>query len=109
VDYAKIAEAQGAVGLTVRRIEDIDKVMAEAVEAYKQGRVVVVDCKITQDRPIPVETGTLKLDTDIYSEEEVAAYKEKYEAQDLVPFRIMLEAEGLTSQYIAAEENKYTF
>ena len=98
VDYAKIAEAQGAVGLTVSRIEDIDRVMQEAVEHYKQGRTVVLDCKITKDRPIPVET--LKLDPKLYSDDEIKAYKEKYEAEELVPFREFLEAEGLESKYI---------
>jgi len=108
VDYAKIAEAQGAVGLTVSRIEDIDRVMKEALDYYNQGRVVVVDAKITKDRPIPVET--LKLDTNLYSESVVEAYKEKYEAQDLVPFREYLEAQGMTSIYIKDNnDNKYSF
>lgn len=108
VDYAKIAEAQGAVGLTVSRIEDIDRVMNEALDYYNQGRVVVVDAKITKDRPIPVET--LKLDTNLYSESVVEAYKEKYEAQDLVPFREYLEAQGMTSRYIKDNnDNKYSF
>ncbi|XJS11286.1 pyruvate oxidase [Aerococcaceae bacterium WGS1372] len=98
VDYAKIAEAQGAVGLTVSRIEDMDRVMKEAVDAYHQGKTVVIDCKITNDRPIPVET--LKLDSKLYSEEEIKAYKERYEAEELVPFREFLEAEGLESKYI---------
>ncbi|WP_349549855.1 pyruvate oxidase [Leuconostoc pseudomesenteroides] len=108
VDYAKIAEAQGAVGLTVSRIEDIDRVMKEALDYYNQGRVVVVDAKITKDRPIPVET--LKLDTNLYSESVVETYKEKYEAQDLVPFRDYLEAQGMTSGYIKDNnDNKYSF
>ncbi|WP_273713096.1 pyruvate oxidase [Leuconostoc mesenteroides] len=108
VDYAKIAEAQGAVGLTVSRIEDIDRVMKEALDYYNQGRVVVVDAKITKDRPIPVET--LKLDTNLYSESVVEAYKEKYEAQVLVPFREYLEAQGMTSRYIKDNnDNKYSF
>lgn len=108
VDYAKIGEAQGAVGLTVSRIEDIDSVMKKAVEYYNQGRVVVVDAKITKDRPIPVET--LKLDTNLYSEDVVKSYKEKYEAEDLVPFREFLEAEGLTSKYIKEDNgNKFSF
>lgn len=94
--------------MTVRRIEDIDRVMKEAVDYYKQGRVVVVDAKITKDRPIPVET--LKLDTSLYSEEVVTAYKTRYEAQELVPFREYLEAEGLTSKYIKdTTDNKYSF
>ncbi len=108
VDYAKIAEAQGAVGLTVSRIEDIDQVMKEALDYYNQGRVVVVDAKITKDRPIPVET--LKLDTNLYSKSVVEAYKEKYEAHDLVPFREYLEAQGMISRYIKDNnDNKYSF
>lgn len=98
VDYAKIAEAQGAVGFTVRRIEDMDQVMADAVAAYKAGNTVVIDAKITKDRPIPVET--LKLDPALYNEQEIKAYKEKYEAEELVPFREFLEAEGLKSKVV---------
>lgn len=96
VDYAKIGEAQGAVGFTVTRIEDMDQVMADAVKANKEGRTVVIDCKITKDRPMPVET--LKLDPSLYSEEEIKAYKEKYEAEELVPFSAFLTAEGLESK-----------
>lgn len=107
VDYAKIAEAQGAVGLTVSKIEDINRVVKEAVEHYRHGRVVVIDAKITHDRPLPVET--LKLDPSLYSEAEVLAYKEKYEAQNLVPFREILEQHHLSSQYIKDEENQYSF
>ena len=96
VDYAMIGQAQGAVGFTVSRIEDIDQVMADAVKAYKEGKTVVIDAKITKDRPIPVET--LKLDPSLYSAEEIKAYKEKYEAEELVAFSEFLKAEGLTSK-----------
>ena len=41
--YAKIAEAQGAVGFTVDRIEDIDAVVAEAVKLNKEGKTVVIE------------------------------------------------------------------
>lgn len=96
VDYAKIGDAQGAVGFTVSRIEDMDQVMADAVKAYKEGKTVVIDAKITKERPIPVET--LKLDPTLYSAEEIKAYKEKYEAEELVPFSEFLKAEGLESK-----------
>ncbi|MVJ16219.1 hypothetical protein GO787_01150, partial [Staphylococcus aureus] len=36
-DYDKIAEAQGDVGFTVDRIEEIDEVVAEAVKLNKEG------------------------------------------------------------------------
>lgn len=96
VDYAKIGEAQGAIGFTVSRIEDMDQVMADAVKANKEGKTVVIDAKITKERPIPVET--LKLDPTLYSAEEIKAYKEKYEAEELVPFSEFLKAEGLESK-----------
>lgn len=98
VDYAKIGEAQGAVGYTVNRIEDMDEVMRKAVEDNKAGKTVVVDAKITPDRPIPVEV--LELDPKVSSEEDIKAFKEKYEAEDLVPFRLFLEEEGLESRAI---------
>ena len=97
-DYAKIAEAQGAVGFTVNRIEDIDAVVAEAVKLNKEGKTVVIDAHITPHRPLPVEV--LELDPKQHSEEAIKAFKEKYEAEELVPFRLFLEEEGLQSRAI---------
>ncbi len=97
-DYAKIAEAQGAVGFTVDRIEDIDAVVAEAVKLNKEGKTVVIDARITPHRPLPVEV--LELDPKLHSEEAIKAFKEKYEAEELVPFRLFLEEEGLQSRVI---------
>lgn len=97
-DYAKIAEAQGAVGFTVNRIEDIDSVVAEAVKLNKEGKTVVIDARITPHRPLPVEV--LELDPKLHSEEAIKAFKEKYEAEELVPFRLFLEEEGLQSRAI---------
>ena len=97
-DYAKIAEAQGAIGFTVDRIEDIDAVVAEAVKLNKEGKTVVIDARITPHRPLPVEV--LELDPKQHSEEAIKAFKEKYEAEELVPFRLFLEEEGLQSRAI---------
>ena len=97
-DYAKIAEAQGAVGFTVNRIEAINAVVAEAVKLNKEGKTVVIDARITQHRPLPVEV--LELDPKQHSEEAIKAFKEKYEAEELVPFRLFLEEEGLQSRAI---------
>ncbi len=68
-DYVKIAEAQGAVGFRVKRIEDMDAVMKEAVELNKTGRTIVIDARITQDRPIPVEAPIMTLDPKRFSEQ----------------------------------------
>ena len=97
-DYAKIAEAQGAVGFTVNRIEDINAVVAEAVKLNKEGKTVVIDARITPHRPLPVEV--LELDPKLHSEEAIKDFKEKYEAEELVPFRLFLEEEGLQSRAI---------
>ena len=35
--------------------EDIDAVVAEAVKLNKEGKTVVIDARITQHRPLPVE------------------------------------------------------
>lgn len=56
-----------------------------------------MDRKTTTDRPIPVEA--LRPNPKLFSEPRINAYREKYEAQYLVPFRELLEAEGLEPQY----------
>ena len=95
VDYAKIAEAQGAVGLTVSDISDLHEVFQKAVDLEKSGKTVVVNVKISDDRPIPAEA--LELDPALYPEEEIRAFKERYEAEELVPFSQFLKDEGLES------------
>lgn len=96
VDYAKIAEAQGAVGFTVTEIGQLKEVFEKAVEHEKAGRTVLIDVKISSDRPIPVEA--LELDPKLYSQEDVNAFKERFEAEELKPFRSFLEREGLQSK-----------
>ena len=54
----------------------------------KEGKTVVIDARITQHRPLPVEV--LELDPKLHSEEAIKAFKEKYEAEELVPFRLFL-------------------
>lgn len=92
-DYAKFGEAQGAVGFTVKAISELEETFQKAVDLEKSGRTVVIDVKISNDRPIPVER--LRLDPKLYSEEEINEFKERYEAQDLIPFGQFLEEEGL--------------
>ncbi len=56
----------------------------------------MIDAKITHDRPFPVEI--MQLDPELATEEEIKAFKERYEAEDLIPIRVFLEEEGLRSQ-----------
>ena len=103
VDYAKIGEAQGAVGYTVTKISELKEVFHQAVEQEKAGRTVLIDVKINHDRPIPVEE--LKLDAKLYPEEVIKAFKERYEAEDLEPFSYFLEQEGLQSKLDQRDNN----
>ncbi len=105
VDYAKIAEAQGAVGLTVSDISDLHDVFQKAVDLEKSGKTVVVNVKISDDRPIPAEA--LVLDPAFYSEEDIRAFKERYEAEELVPFSQFLKDEGMES-FVQKRQRKST-
>ncbi|PRY77152.1 pyruvate oxidase [Alkalibacterium olivapovliticus] len=96
VDYAKIGEAQGAVGFRVTKISELSDVFNKAVELEKAGRTVVIDLKISHDRPIPVEA--LKLDPKLFPADEIEAFKSRYEAHELEPFSYFLEQEELKSR-----------
>jgi len=93
VDFAKIAEAQGAVGYTVTEISQLEDIFSKAREQEKAGKVVVIDVKITTERPLPVEA--LKVDPALYPKEEVEAFKTRYEAEELEPFSHYLKESGL--------------
>ena len=97
VDYAKIAQAQGAEGYTITNIEEIEEIFEKALADEKAGKTVVIDAKITSGQPIPIETKYLRLDSEKYSEEDINEYKDRYEAWELKPFREFLEDEGLQS------------
>jgi len=93
VDFAKIAEGHGAVGYTINNIDEIDEVFEQAIADEKDGKVVVIDAKITNEHPIPVEH--LELDPQSHAEEDIEDFKDLYEAWNLKPFREFLEEEGL--------------
>ena len=46
IDYEKIAEGMGALGLRITKLEDVDEVLKTAINA---GRPVVIDCQIGKD------------------------------------------------------------
>ncbi|GMA53821.1 pyruvate oxidase [Alicyclobacillus contaminans] len=93
VDFAAIAKAQGAVGYTVTEISQLEDVFAKAKADEEAGRVVLIDAKITEERPLPVEE--LKLGPYFFSKNEVDEFKSRYEAEELQPFSHYLEEHGL--------------
>lgn len=61
----------------------------------------MIDAKISGDRPIPVEA--LVLDEKIHDKAVIATYRERYEAEDLVPLAVYLKAEGIEPRYKAID------
>lgn len=104
VDFAKIAEAQGAIGYTASTISELDDVFKQAVQDEKDGKVVVIQVNITKERPMPVEN--LELDDKLHSKEAINTFKQRYEAEELKPIRSFLEAEGLTSRHVERQTAK---
>ena len=51
-------------------------------------RPVVIDVKIKDERPLPVEA--LELEPDKFSEEQIKAFKEKYQVHDMPTLRELL-------------------
>lgn len=77
-DFGKASEALGADSFT---ITDYHQLRPAFNAAQKSTRPVVIDVKIGNKRPLPVED--LHLDPRKYSTEEINAFKEKYEVHDL--------------------------
>ncbi|MDG2978022.1 pyruvate oxidase [Latilactobacillus curvatus] len=86
-DYGAAATAMGAKGFTVRTLAELKAAFA-AAKGTKEP--VVIDVKIANERPLPVEQ--LVIDDQTQDPAEVAAFVEKYHAQGLKPFRTFLES-----------------
>ncbi len=82
-DFAKVAEAQGMMGITVRTIDDVKPAFDRAVDLTRAGKPVLIDIKMTNERPIPVEK--LALDPAENDAQTIAAFKKRYYAEKLVP------------------------
>ncbi|MBV6371005.1 pyruvate oxidase [Enterococcus sp. AZ009] len=89
-DFGKVGEALGAKGFTVTKEEELASVFTQAKESHGP---VVIDVKIANERPLPVEE--LKLDPKRFSAEEIATFKAKYQVHDLP---------ALSELYVNSEE-----
>ncbi|AUX12722.1 pyruvate oxidase [Latilactobacillus sakei] len=85
-DYGAAATALGAQGFTVRTLDELKAAFAAA---QKRQGPVVIDVKIANERPLPVEQ--LVIDAQTQDPEAVAQFVKKYRAQGLKPFRTFLE------------------
>jgi pyruvate oxidase len=105
IDYKRLAESMGATGYTVTEISQVKDVFEKAVEDAKNGKVVVIDAKISNERPLPAEM--LELEPRLYSQESIDAFKKRYEAEDLKPLSFFLEKEGLEARIETVEQGGF--
>ncbi|KPG69654.1 pyruvate oxidase [Enterococcus sp. RIT-PI-f] len=77
-DFGKVGEALGAKGYTVTESYQLPSVFEQAKSSTKP---VVIDVKIANERPLPVEE--LRLDPESFTPEEIHAFKEKYQVNDM--------------------------
>lgn len=77
-DYGKVGEALGADSFTITKYDQL-KPAFDAAKSSK--RPVVIDVKIRNERPLPVEE--LVLDSEVFSKEEIESFKNKYEVHDM--------------------------
>lgn len=104
-DYAKLAESMGAVGYTLTEINQLPQVFDAAMKDIADGRVVLIDAKITNQRPLPAEM--LELDPRLSSDEAIAQFKKRYEAENLKPLSFFLEQEGMESHIALIEQGGF--
>ena len=84
-DFGKVAEALGADGFTITEYSQLEPAFT-AAKASK--RPVVIDVKIKDERPLPVEA--LQLEPEKFSVEQINAFKEKYQVHDMPTLRELL-------------------
>ena len=84
-DFGKVGEALGADGFTITEYSQLEPAFT-AAKASK--RPVVIDVKIKDERPLPVEA--LQLEPEKFSVEQINAFKEKYQVQDMPTLRELL-------------------
>ncbi|TLQ03455.1 pyruvate oxidase [Pediococcus stilesii] len=79
-DWAGVAKSLGAVGFSVRNKEELKEAFDFAKDATEP---VVIDVKIADERPLPVEQ--LVLDPDQFSQDDIDKFNKTYNSKDLIP------------------------
>lgn len=87
-DYAKVGEGLGAKAFTVTHSSQLKGVFDEV---QKSKQPVVIDVKLENKRPLPVEG--LVLDEEVFGKEAVEAFKKKYEVKDMPTLKELLKME----------------
>ncbi|KRK12024.1 pyruvate oxidase [Lacticaseibacillus zeae DSM 20178 = KCTC 3804] len=90
IDFGTVAKGMGMTGITVTQVSELADAFDEAEVNRIAGKPTLIDAKITNERPIPVEH--LQLDPDRFDAPTIAAFKKRYYADKLVPFSEFLKA-----------------
>ena len=85
-DFAAVARGLGATGFTISNYDEI-AVVFEKIKHSKEP--VVVDVKLSNKRPLPVDQ--LKLDPQKFKEEEISDFKKTYEVENMPILSELLE------------------
>nr|WP_120491308.1 pyruvate oxidase [Corynebacterium lactis] len=91
VDFATVAEGFGVTGITVRKASELSDALSRAKEITAEGKPVLIDVKITNDRLLPVEqfphnrTDAGRAEG-IYGTLGYDQFVKLFEAEDLEPF-----------------------
>ncbi|BDR52996.1 pyruvate oxidase [Bombiscardovia nodaiensis] len=88
-DWAKVAEGYGAVGYTVRTIDDARKAFAAAKQA---DRASVIDVKLTRERPL--DTRYMRFPETCKDPEQVKEFQDRLKAASLKSLRYFMEQES---------------
>lgn len=84
-DFGKVGEALGADGFTITEYSQLEPAFTAAKAS---NRPVVIDVKIKDERPLPVEA--LELEPGKFSAEKIQTFKEKYQVHDMPTLRELL-------------------
>lgn len=94
IDFSKIADGIGMQGIRVTEISQLTDAFKQA-QKIGQHDPVLIDVKITNERPIPVEA--MKLDPARFDAKTINEFKQRYHAEDLKPFAEYLKQYGVNS------------
>ncbi|WP_155286515.1 pyruvate oxidase [Lacticaseibacillus zhaodongensis] len=97
--YADAAQALGASGYEVTNLSELKAAFAAA---QKRQGPVVINVRIANDRPLPVEQ--LVLDRKTQDPDAVTAFVKKYHAQGLIPLRELLEQAAVGQKPVATDD-----
>ncbi|WP_423364292.1 pyruvate oxidase [Mycoplasma sp. P36-A1] len=86
-DFGLMAKSMSAVGYTVNSIEEL-KMVFEQDEVINPTKPVVIDVKISQNRPLP--THRLELDPNKFSQEQISNFKKAYYINEMPLFKDIL-------------------